>query len=223
MTDPDLFSLQMSDVDPGDLSVDDDSPAMDPEDVADRTYAATNMRVLARLHERRARIVHPFQVESARLAVRLAEATAQIDKAIAYREGLIESWHRAALAARVEKPTVVLPHGRSLLRKAAPTIEITNPDELLLWARDAGVDLLPDPKPMEPAKSKVNKVVWHNADSAEPGSILPAFPSGTNTKALVERDGGWYDTETGEAVLPIPGVRVIVNHPTPTITPGVGS
>jgi len=135
-----------------------------------RLDAAEMLRRYRYWEEQLAETEAPFLAEISRLSERLAEVRKPFETKLAwYRQGL-ESWHRSAFAENLVKPTVKLPYGDVLLRKAKPLIEVENEAEVLAWAAGEGHDVLPDEKVMS---SKLAKVVTIIEGDDEPGTRLP--------------------------------------------------
>lgn len=124
------------------------------------------------------------------LKARQERVTRPMRTKMEWHEKALENFHRAQFAARGTGPTLKLPAGDLLLKAASPEVSIVDPDVLLAWAEESGVDVLPD---RAPSIAKVKKAVHVIADEkAEPGTELIVV-----------------DPKTGVAV---PGVRAVVRE-----------
>lgn len=139
-----------------------------------RLDAAEMLRRYRYWEQQKAATEAPFVAEIERLKERLAEVRQPFETKLDwYRQGL-EGWHRSAIADNLATPTVKLPYGDMLLRKAKPLIEIEDEAEVLAWAAGEGYDILPDPKVN---RTKLAKVVTIVEGEDEPGTRLPIVDS----------------------------------------------
>lgn len=150
---------------------DDDESAF--ADDASRLEASEMLRRMRWYQQQLEEVVAPFQAEIDRLRARVEEVSRPIQHRIDWYQGGLENWHRAAFAEKKATPTVKLPYGDILLRRATPKIEVVDEAEVLAWAAGEGHDVLPDPRVMVSKLNKVAKVV--DDDSDEPGTPLPVI------------------------------------------------
>ena len=140
-----------------------------PDDPS-RLDAAEMMRRYRWWENQVAEIDEPFAAEIKRLQLRRDEVTRPARQKMEWYQEALEKWHRASMADKSVKPTVKLPYGDMMLRKASPVLEVTDEAEVLAWAAGEGLDVLPDPRVMT---SKLKAVAFPVEDDDEPGTQLP--------------------------------------------------
>jgi hypothetical protein len=139
--------------------------------------AAESLRRYRYWERRAAELSAPFEAEMDRLRARWDEVLKPIRRKLDWHHDGLEQYHRAAFAAKTAQPTLKLPAGDTLLRKAKPTLSIDDEAELLAWAAGEGLDVLADPKLSKAKLGEVIKVV--EIDGAEPGTPLQVVRVGT--------------------------------------------